>query len=63
MFSNSYGGHYYIMYIQGIYMHQAYAPSEESRTPPTPYLGLSRKKNNFSGPSLKLKTKFFNSEK
>ena len=44
-------------------MHQAYALGENSRTPPTPYLGLSPKKTNFLGPSLKLKTKFFNSEK
>ena len=39
-------------------MHQAYAPGEDSQTPPTPYLGLSPKKTNFLGPSLKLKTKF-----
>ena len=42
-------------------MHEAYAHGEDSQTPPL-NLGLSPKKT-FVGPSLKLKTKFFNSEK
>ena len=40
------------------HMHPARTPR-----PPHPYLGLSPKKTQFLGPSLKLKTKFFNSEK
>ena len=43
---------------QGKYMHQAYAPSEDSRTPPTPYLGLSPKKPIFWDLPLNLKQSF-----